>query len=192
MTGAMWLIILLCFYNNWDPKTEFLDNLERNRIGVKKRFNQVHEFDDSDKVEDLNYEDFFEEVKLAEEEESMEEGESNEGDELMDVKNELVEVKYEPMKAVEPIEDEYNYPADNVEPPNDNSGEMGRPVTLPPDMSKEMAMEVAEGWQRHSFNEVISNLISVKRKLPDVRYKYCLESVNFQKELPHAGCIARG
>ncbi|CAO1440114.1 unnamed protein product [Diamesa tonsa] len=180
MTGAMWLIILLCFYNNWDPKTEFLEKLERNRIGVKKRFNEFHEFDDSDKIEDLNYEDFFEEVKLVEDHEP-----TVEEDELMDEKEEA----NEPMKVNEAIEDEYNYPVDNVEPPNDNSGEMGRPVTLSPDMSKELEIEVAEGWQRHSFNEVISNLISVRRKLPDVRYKYCLESLIYQKKLPQTSVI---
>lgn len=192
MTGAMWLIILLCFFNNWDPKTEFLENLERNRIGVKKRFHELSDHDDSDKIEDLNYEDFFEEVKLADHEKDMddpmEEEEPNQFDEPMELKNEPKEEE-EPNHGNESIEDEYNYPVNNVEPPNDNSGEMGRPVTLPANISKELAMEVGEGWHRHSFNEVVSNLISVRRKLPDVRYKYCLETVNYQKELPQTSVI---
>ncbi|CAO1440901.1 unnamed protein product [Diamesa serratosioi] len=181
----MWIIILLCFYNNWDPKTEFLEDLENNRIIVRKRFNEFREIDDADKIEDLNYEDFFEEVKIIEEQKEDTDASVEEDEPRHDV--ELVEVQLK--KEDEPIEDEYNYPVNIAEPTNDNSGEMGRPVTLSPNMSKEMAQKVAEGWKRHSFNEVVSDLISVRRQLPDVRYKYCFENMNYPKKLPQTSVI---
>ena len=185
-TGAMWITVLIFLYNNWDPKTEIFEN---NRIEVRKRVNNFREFDDFDKVEDLNYDDFFEEVQIAEYQnketddlmEELEEDQQKEEDEPVTTKSKIENESME--------EDEYNYPQNIEISTNDNSGEMGRPVTLPANMSKEMELEVAEGWKKHSFNEVISNLISVKRKLPDVRYKYCLENMTYLQKLPQTSVI---
>jgi polypeptide N-acetylgalactosaminyltransferase len=48
-------------------------------------------------------------------------------------------------------------------------GEMGKPVVLPANMSAEVKKLVDEGWQKNAFNQYVSDLISVHRKLPDPR-----------------------
>lgn len=46
---------------------------------------------------------------------------------------------------------------------------MGRPVTLPPNMTAEVKKLVDEGWTKNAFNQYVSDLISVHRTLPDPR-----------------------
>jgi len=48
-------------------------------------------------------------------------------------------------------------------------GELGRPVTLPPNMTAEVKKLVDEGWTKNAFNQYVSDLISVHRSLPDPR-----------------------
>jgi polypeptide N-acetylgalactosaminyltransferase len=48
-------------------------------------------------------------------------------------------------------------------------GEMGKPVVLPSNMSADVKKLVDEGWQKNAFNQYVSDLISVHRKLPDPR-----------------------
>lgn len=61
-------------------------------------------------------------------------------------------------------------------PPRDNViggaplyGEMGKPVVLPANMTSEVKKLVDEGWQKNAFNQYVSDLISLHRKLPDPR-----------------------
>jgi len=55
--------------------------------------------------------------------------------------------------------------------PNGNAkyGELGKPVVLPSNMSAGMKKLVDEGWQKNAFNQYVSDLISVRRTLPDPR-----------------------
>lgn len=48
-------------------------------------------------------------------------------------------------------------------------GEMGRPVKLPKDLSLEIKKLVKDGWKNHAFNLYVSDMISVRRSLPDLR-----------------------
>lgn len=48
-------------------------------------------------------------------------------------------------------------------------GEMGRPVHLPANLTGEIKKLVDEGWSKNAFNQYVSDLISVHRKLPDPR-----------------------
>lgn len=48
-------------------------------------------------------------------------------------------------------------------------GEMGRPVVLPTNLSKEIKDVVDEGWKKNAFNQYVSDMISVHRTLPDPR-----------------------
>lgn len=49
-------------------------------------------------------------------------------------------------------------------------GDMGHPVILPTNLSAEIKKIVDEGWTKNAFNEYVSNMISVRRELPDPRY----------------------
>lgn len=48
-------------------------------------------------------------------------------------------------------------------------GEMGKPVVLPTNMTADVKKLVDEGWQKNAFNQYVSDLISLHRKLPDPR-----------------------
>lgn len=48
-------------------------------------------------------------------------------------------------------------------------GELGRPVTLPPNITADVKKLVDEGWSKNAFNQYVSDLISVHRSLPDPR-----------------------
>uniref|UniRef100_U5EVC4 Polypeptide N-acetylgalactosaminyltransferase n=1 Tax=Corethrella appendiculata TaxID=1370023 RepID=U5EVC4_9DIPT len=78
-------------------------------------------------------------------------------------------------------------------PPNDNTGdapgEMGRPVILPKNMTAEVKKAVDEGWVKNAFNQYASDLISVKRNLPDPRDAWCKEPGRYLKDLPPTSVI---
>lgn len=48
-------------------------------------------------------------------------------------------------------------------------GEMGRPVKLPKNLSPAIQKLVKDGWKNHAFNQYVSDMISVRRSLPDLR-----------------------
>lgn len=55
-------------------------------------------------------------------------------------------------------------------PGSDNApGELGKPVVLPKNISEEAKLAVSEGWKKNAFNQYVSDLISIRRKLPDPR-----------------------
>ncbi|XP_065337982.1 putative polypeptide N-acetylgalactosaminyltransferase 9 [Cloeon dipterum] len=75
--------------------------------------------------------------------------------------------------------------------PNGNSkyGEMGKPVVLPSNMSTGMKKLVDEGWQKNAFNQYVSDLISVRRSLPDPRDEWCKKEGRYQNSLPSTSVI---
>lgn len=78
-------------------------------------------------------------------------------------------------------------------PPVDNSadapGEMGRPVVLPTNMTAEMKKAVDDGWQKNAFNQYASDLISIRRSLPDPRDAWCKEPGRYSESLPATDVI---
>ncbi len=65
----------------------------------------------------------------------------------------------------------------------DNPGELGNAVKLPDTISDDIRMLIREGYRTHHFNQYVSDLISVRRKLPDYRTKYCWDAV-YNPNLP--------
>lgn len=79
-------------------------------------------------------------------------------------------------------------------PPNifnsDTVGELGVPVEMPKDLSPEVKKIFDEGWKTHQFNQYLSDLISVRRQLPDYRGEYCKAmEANYSKNLPATSVI---
>ncbi|XP_059225132.1 putative polypeptide N-acetylgalactosaminyltransferase 9 isoform X2 [Stomoxys calcitrans] len=74
-------------------------------------------------------------------------------------------------------------------PPKDAPGEMGKPVTLPTNMTEEMKKAVDDGWQKNAFNQYASDMISIHRTLPDPRDAWCKEPGRYLQDLPATDVI---
>ena len=48
-------------------------------------------------------------------------------------------------------------------------GELGKPVVLPSNVTSEVQSLISKGWQDNAFNQYVSDMISLRRSLPDVR-----------------------
>ena len=68
-------------------------------------------------------------------------------------------------------------------------GELGKAVKLSKDYSEEVQVLVKEGWRLHEFNQYVSDLISVKRNLPDFRDEYCRQNGLYLDKLPKTSVI---
>lgn len=69
-----------------------------------------------------------------------------------------------------------------------NAGEYGGGIQLGTDIPKDIQTIVNDGWHRHEFNELVSDLIALNRSLPDPRSSYC-KSVEYSSNLPKTSVI---
>lgn len=109
------------------------------------------------------------------------------------------EEKKPPVKAKVPSKKRFGGQRDGedvgfIPPPNDlgleSPGELGKPVTLPTNLTADVKKMVDDGWLKNAFNQYVSDLISVRRSLPDPRTKYCKEvESDYQKGLPDTSVI---
>uniref|UniRef100_A0A182Y834 Polypeptide N-acetylgalactosaminyltransferase n=1 Tax=Anopheles stephensi TaxID=30069 RepID=A0A182Y834_ANOST len=72
-------------------------------------------------------------------------------------------------------------------------GHMGEPVLIPENQSVQLPNRVKEqialGWQRQGYNQFVSDLISVRRELPDVRDSWCREKRHSPLDLPPVSVV---
>lgn len=68
-------------------------------------------------------------------------------------------------------------------------GEMGTAVNLPTNLPPDIQIIVDEGWKRNSFNQYVSEMISLHRSLPDTRPQYCKDIAKDYKNLPETSII---
>ena len=79
-------------------------------------------------------------------------------------------------------------------PPNifndDKLGEQGVAVTMPSRLPPDIQKLYDDGWEKNSFNQYLSDLISVHRTLPDFRSDYCRDILlEYRKHLPTTSVI---
>ncbi|XP_055328880.1 uncharacterized protein LOC129581693 [Paramacrobiotus metropolitanus] len=73
--------------------------------------------------------------------------------------------------------------------PREGPGEMGKAVNITAEMLGKEEREIFEaGFERNSFNQYASDMISVKRTLPDMRSEIC-KTIKYRKELPDTSVI---
>ena len=73
---------------------------------------------------------------------------------------------------------------------NDSVGEFGVAWKMPSVVPPEIKKLVEDGWKAHQFNQYLSDLISVQRKLPDYRGDYCKKiEPSYSKSLPATSVI---
>ena len=60
-------------------------------------------------------------------------------------------------------------------PPTDRNapGEFGHPFSIPSKLGPSVERQIQEGYKRHAFNVLVSDLISVHRNLGDKREDVC-------------------
>lgn len=69
-----------------------------------------------------------------------------------------------------------------------NPGEFGDPVILPADLPDAIKHQIEEDFQANKFNAFVSNLISLNRRLPDVRSEAC-RAKKYSENLPKCSII---
>ncbi|KAL4707799.1 hypothetical protein ACJJTC_001745 [Scirpophaga incertulas] len=75
-------------------------------------------------------------------------------------------------------------------PGSDNApGELGKPVVLPKNISEDTKQAVSEGWKKNAFNQYVSDLISIRRKLPDPRDEWCKQPGRYLDNLPQTSVV---
>lgn len=68
-------------------------------------------------------------------------------------------------------------------------GDMGQPVELKGPMSVDIQKQINDGWAMQGLNQYASDLVSVYRKLPDIRDPWCKEPGRFLPKLPPASIV---
>ncbi|KXJ83723.1 hypothetical protein RP20_CCG003357 [Aedes albopictus] len=68
-------------------------------------------------------------------------------------------------------------------------GDMGQPVELPKTLSADIKKQIDDGWAMQGLNQYASDLVSVYRRLPDIRDEWCKEPGRFLPELPPASIV---
>jgi len=72
----------------------------------------------------------------------------------------------------------------------ENPGEQGIGVTMSPTLPPDIQKIFDDGYEKNSFNQYLSDLISLHRSLPDFRHDYCREiAANYSKNLPKTSVI---
>ena len=66
-------------------------------------------------------------------------------------------------------------------------GAMGRGVELPKALPDDIKKLIDDGWRNYTINQFVSDLVPLRRSLPDIRGKYCKAQV--YKNLPKASVI---
>ncbi|XP_028134675.1 putative polypeptide N-acetylgalactosaminyltransferase 9 [Diabrotica virgifera virgifera] len=74
-------------------------------------------------------------------------------------------------------------------PPKVKYGDMGKGVSLPDYLPPELQAKIDEGWKNHSFNQYVSDLIGVRRELPDYRDEWCTIPYRYEIKLPRTSII---
>ena len=119
-------------------------------------------------------------------------------EEILEEQQQQEKKKKPVVKTVPPIRNRFNQGNGEdigfLPPPNDlgleSPGELGKPVNLPANLTGEVKKMVDEGWLKNAFNQYVSDLISVRRSLPDPRTKYCKDiEKDYIRDLPDTSVI---
>lgn len=68
-----------------------------------------------------------------------------------------------------------------------DAGQYGKGIKLE-NVPSDIQTMIDDGWHRHEFNELVSDLIALNRSLPDPRSRYC-KFVKYFEKLPRTSVI---
>jgi hypothetical protein len=70
----------------------------------------------------------------------------------------------------------------------ENPGAFGEPVVLPGNLPREIKTKVDADFAKNKFNSFVSDMISLNRKLPDLRSEAC-RAKEYSKNLPKCSIV---
>lgn len=166
IASTVWLAFLICLYYVWDLDT----SLDFESSKLSENFEQESMNDDKKII--FNREKFttFEKVKPKD---------IATNDKITTKSSEVFAYK----KLVTPVSPQLLQELGLVNP-----GENGAAVILG-NVSSDIKEKVKQGWKRHEFNEFVSDLVSVRRTLPDPRQDYCMQKNLYLEKLPSTSVI---
>lgn len=183
-----WLIV---FGFNQDSSSEFGENLERNQIEKSLKLSDTHFTEKSDfsfvKSEKVLP------VDDAEPSKNLKNSPDKINPRIWNQKN--VTLFNNPQIETNSSTRQYSKVSWQFsKPPNifddENVGELGVAVKMPENLTSQIQKLYDDGWATHQFNQYLSDLISVHRKLPDYRSDYCKNmEPNYRKNLPATSVI---
>lgn len=68
-----------------------------------------------------------------------------------------------------------------------NPGDMGEAVVLPKHLPEDIKKLIDDGWRDYTINQFVSDLVPLRRSLPDIRGDYC--KTQTYENLPKASVI---
>ncbi|XP_049293418.1 putative polypeptide N-acetylgalactosaminyltransferase 9 isoform X1 [Anopheles funestus] len=68
-------------------------------------------------------------------------------------------------------------------------GDMGKAVILPDNITEDVRQLVHQGYDKQGLNQYVSDLIPVRRRLPDLRDPWCTAEQRLQTALPQASIV---
>lgn len=172
VASAVWIFVLFSFYYSLDPELhQHEENRHRKSPIAEILSARTERFFDFDDVTETTIKSRENEIRISHKHRR---------------RNKHKKVRDDSSgKIVTPIPKEI---IDELGLRNKSPGEMGRPVVLK-NVSIEVKRRIELGWKRHEFNEFVSDLISLRRSLPDPRDAYCKQSDLYLRNLPSTSVI---
>ncbi|KAL7016791.1 hypothetical protein ACKWTF_010137 [Chironomus riparius] len=166
--GSIWLFTVIFLYISWES---FMDNQVKSRKFSKNPEDDFSVTNQPRVVSDVVVQEFLQKIESKELHEN-----------LIDNKIETQAVQIRKIiSTVSP--DIYTRLGLTL-----NAGEHGGGIKLGADVPKDIQTIVNDGWRRHEFNELVSDIISLNRSLPDPRSFYC-KNVQYSQNLPKTSVI---
>lgn len=170
VASAVWMFVLFSFYYSLDPELHQHEEIRQRKYPTAEilsaRTERFFDFDDVTETTIMSRENEIRTSHKHRRSKHKKKGDSN-------------------GKIVTPIPQEI---IAELGLRNKSPGEMGNPVVLK-NVSSEVNRRIKLGWKRHEFNEFVSDLISLRRSLPDPRDAYCKRGDLYLRTLPSTSVI---
>lgn len=173
VVSGLWIFVLFSFYYSLDPELQHQHDVVDRKYPIAKSLNaRTERFFDFDDVTETTESPRENEILNLHKQRPRSKRKKKKKDKLM---NKIVTPI--PRELIAELGLQYSSP-----------GEMGQPVILR-NVSDEVQRRIKLGWKHHEFNEFVSDLISLRRSLPDPRDAYCKQNNLYLHNLPSTSVI---
>ena len=200
-TIFFWWLIVYGFEQ--ETNSDFGEHLDRNLIdGLRIKLTKTTELtiqakeeseNDSKDAEDQNVVSFSKEIVKINSNDANDKSEEPVKNDSAS-KYEVNEKKYEETSSQNDVINDDSKSWEYWQPRNifdtEYVGELGEAVIMPENLPPDIKEIYDDGWKKNSFNQYLSDLISLHRTLPDFRTDYCRDlATKYRKHLPTTSVI---